>query len=96
MTKPIFSVDFNEMVERGLVLLSTSDVAVDKDGHEVRLSSGMEVDISSEDLDERGNVDDLVASGRVEINPDRDGWSAHVKWCCRIDEAGIRRRSETP
>jgi hypothetical protein len=94
MTKPIFYVDFNEMVERDLVLLSRFDNAVDRYGNEVLLFSGMEVDIYSDDVDEQGNADDLIASGRVEINTKRDEWSSHVKWCCRIDNRGVRHRSE--
>jgi hypothetical protein len=90
---PCFSVDFNEMVDSRTVLLSATDTRVDALGANVKLCSGMLVNLYMPDLDERGNVDNLVATGVVMKNAEA-GWSAHVKWCCRIDDAGIRPESE--
>ena len=93
MPRPAFLVDFNEMVEPNLVLLSKRDNKIDSKGNVVSLGDGLEVIVYMDDTDAGGGVDNLVASGIVERNRS-SGWSAHVKWCCRIDIAGIRHQSE--
>jgi len=93
MNRSQFYVDFNEMPEPDLVLLSKSDIKLDSQGNAVSLEEGMSIDVFMDDLDAAGNVDNLIAAGVVELNRS-DDWSRHVKWCCRIDEKGIRRQSE--
>ena len=93
MTKPSFCVDFNEMLEPNLVLLSATDTKIASDGSVVSLSSGVKVIVYMADSDDRGWPDNLVAAGVVEANLS-SGWAAHVKWCCRIDANGIRHQSE--
>jgi hypothetical protein len=93
MTKPVFYVDFNEMLESDLVLLSATDIKVDLDGKSVHLNEGLEITVFMEDENEQGHPDNLVATGTVEVN-DGLGWSSHVKWCCRIDARGTRHQSE--
>jgi hypothetical protein len=90
---PTFLVDFNELLDCDLVLLSASDAKRTSDGTLVVLCEGLEIAVYMEDVDENGEPDRLVARGRVERNMSVD-WSAHVKWCCRIDENGIRHQSE--
>jgi lysophospholipase L1-like esterase len=92
MHKPYFYVDFNEMVDANTVLLSAGDSKVDARGVTVQLREGMLVSVYMDDLDENGNVDNLVANGVVTKNTEA-GWAAHVKWCCRIDSDGIRPQS---
>jgi hypothetical protein len=93
MTKPMLYVDFNEMLEPNLVLLSATDTTIASDGVVVTLSEGLEVIVYMDDMDEHGHPDNLVATGVVVINQ-TTGWGAHVKWCCRIDTNGIRHQSE--
>jgi len=93
MKKPCIYVDFNEMVEPNLVLLSQSDTKADTYGNSITLCDGLEISIYMDDLDECGNKDNLIAEGIVEENIS-EGWSAHVKWCCRINMDGIRHESE--
>lgn len=93
MPQPIFYVDFNEMVDAETVLLSAVDTKVDASGVTVHLHEGMFVRVYMNDLDENGNVDNLVAEGVVVRNTGA-GWHAHVKWCCRIDGNGVRAQSE--
>lgn len=88
---PTFAVDFNELIERDLVLLSRTDERVDVTGVTIRLVAGMDVAVCDEDFDASGKRDDLVATGVVERNG--SGFAAHVKWCCRIDASGIRHAS---
>jgi hypothetical protein len=83
-------VDFNEMVEPDLVLLSKTDEQVDSSGRPVRLYEGLSVHVYMDDPDEHGKPGALVADGLVERSPGT-GWTAPAKWCCRIDSKGIRR-----
>ncbi|MDB5784786.1 MAG: hypothetical protein JWQ50_4701 [Caballeronia mineralivorans] len=81
------------MIDANTVLLSAGDSKVDARGVLVQLHEGMLVSVYMDDLDENGNVDNLVANGVVTKNTET-GWAAHVKWCCRIDSDGIRPQSE--
>lgn len=87
-------VDFNEMLESNLVLLSAEDTKTDSRGEIVSLHEGLEVIVCMDDTDDKGNADNLVAHGIVERNNSPVGWAAHVKWCCRIGCDGIRHMSE--
>lgn len=93
MRVPIIYVDFNHMVEPDLVVLSSTDSVLDASGVLVLLSVGLRVSVYTDDLDENGNIDNLVANGVVEQNVASD-WSSWAKWCCRIDRDGIRPQSE--
>jgi hypothetical protein len=93
MSRPVFSVDFNEMLDARTVLLSAHDSKVDASGVTVLLREGMLVSLYMSDLDRHGSRDDLVACGVAVKNTARN-WSSHVKWCCRIDDDGIRARSK--
>jgi len=89
-----FQVDFNELVEPDLVLLSKADQREDETGQLVALAKGMLINVWEADLNERGQRDDLIASGVVVRNKTR-GWASDVRWACRIDDQGIRHMSES-
>ena len=91
-TRLLFSVDFNELMAHDLVLFSQKDERENVCGEPIRLYEGLKVDIYTDDGDDKGNRDDLVASGYVTAN--RTGYYPYVKWCCQIDEKGIRSESE--
>jgi hypothetical protein len=88
------SVDFNELIEENLILLSKSDYCQDSLGNRVYLYEGLEVKIYCEDTDENGNRDNLIADGKVELNNCEFDWTKIVKWNCRIDSKGIRHESD--
>ncbi len=85
-------VDFNELIEKDLVLLSQQDIKLDLGGKEVLLCQGKQVDIYMDDIDENGIIDNLVASGTVELN--NTGLFTICKWNCRINANGIQHESE--
>ncbi|MBR1125619.1 hypothetical protein JQ628_29135 [Bradyrhizobium lablabi] len=94
MTRPKFCVDFNELIERDLVALSMSDEKTCSTGEKILLQDGLAIEIySNDDLDDSGEPDTLIASGVVERNSAR-GWAEAIRWCCRIDELGIRHESD--
>jgi len=95
MKEARISVDFNEMKEDDLILLSKSDHKKDSQGNVVELKGGMLIQIFEEDYNEFNVRDDLLAGGRVELNTIPEGHFGHfVKWNCRIDELGIYHDSE--
>jgi hypothetical protein len=93
MDRPRIYVDFNEMLDVDLVLLSKTDTTPDSDGNLVELREGMRVCIYSEDIGDDGEPDNLIADGIAERNA-RSDWSSPARWCCRIDAAGIRHESD--
>ena len=93
MTEARIYVDFNELLESNLVMLSQSDQKLDSDGNTVSFFVGQTVKIYENDIDDSGKEDNLVASGTVELNT-HGGTTSPCKWNCRIDPAGIRHASE--
>ena len=91
-TRLLFSVDFNELLEYDLVLFSQKDARENVCGELISLYEGLKVNIYMGDGDDKGNRDDLVASGYVTANTTE--YYPYVKWCCRIDEKGISSESE--
>ena len=85
-------VDFNELFDEDLVMLSQTDVKLDQQGNEVFLYPGKHVDIYMDDIDDNGLVDCLIASGVVEFND--SGLYLICKWNCRINENGIQYESD--
>lgn len=82
---PRILVDFNEMVEQDVVLLSREDTRRDSSGDLVELRAGQRVYLYQEDSDDSGAPCRLLATGLVELN-DADDWSTSVRWRCRIDQ----------
>lgn len=94
MTEPRIYVDFNEMLDTDLVLLSKSDLKLDSQGNEVRFKEGDVIKVYMDDIDENGQEDYLIAEGIVERNTKKEGWGAIAKWNCRINKNGIRHESD--
>jgi hypothetical protein len=91
---PCIYVDFNEMIEPNLVLLSKYDYKKACNGNLVYLYEGLCVCVYMDDEDEFGNSDNLIAEGIVARNKIKSGWAAIAKWCCRIGDKGIYHESE--
>ncbi|WP_444902033.1 hypothetical protein ACJJIG_02745 [Microbulbifer sp. SSSA007] len=91
MDKPRIQVDFNEMVQEDLVLLSKSDEVTDSEGNSFVLSEGVEISVYEYNHYDDGTKEYLLADGVAELNDvsENGSWSKAVKWCCRIDEIGI-------
>ncbi|MDD3320227.1 MAG: hypothetical protein PHS59_02150 [Paludibacter sp.] len=87
------NVDFGEMIEDNLVLLSETDTMVDSKGKTIHLKEGLKVKIYADDLSSCGKIDNLIAEGVVELNT-QGGWTSHFKWNCRIDKKGIYNESQ--
>lgn len=84
---PRFSVDFNELLERDLIMLSQTDLRKDINGAFVQLVEGLPIEVQEESLYDDGTHEVLFARGVVEANS--TGTWTHVKWCCRFDTNGV-------
>ena len=84
--------DFNGLFG-DLLCLSHKDTCLDADGNTVTLQNGMTLTAFDEDSDEKGNPDDLVASGTVEPSPESLRCLGS-RWVLRIDENGVRHESD--
>ena len=89
-----FCVDFNEMLESDLLMLSQTDLRQNIHGQPVLLHEGLAVEVQEESLYTDGSHELLHASGVVEAN--RTGTWTHVKWCCRLDADGITDSNSQP
>jgi hypothetical protein len=85
LDRPRIKVDFNEMVEQDVVLLSREETKRDSSGNLIELRPGLRVHLWAADADEEGFPRLLLATGIVELN-DSDDWSSSVRWRCRIDQ----------
>ena len=96
MTEPSIHVDFNEIIENDLVLLSKADLKEDSEGNIIKLREGMKVKIYMNDTNENNVEDNLIAKGFVELNTygNKYIWTSATKWNCRIDKNGIYHESE--
>jgi hypothetical protein len=92
--RPLFNVDFNELMDFDVVLLSQTDIKKVARGNDVQLVEGLPIAIYSDDnIGADGKPDNLVAEGVVIRNEYVDPFP-HVKWCCRISPEGIRHQSD--
>lgn len=85
--RPRICVDFNELVEPDLVLLSQTDQRVDSDGVTIELSEGLEVHIYEYNKYDDGEEELFTADGLVELND--KSINKNAKWSCRINSNGI-------
>ncbi len=81
-------VDFNELIEENLILLSREDSKLDSMGKLIIFYEEMSIGIYSDDnLDDNGEVDNIIADGIAVRN--KTEYYPYVKWCCLINEEGI-------
>ena len=93
MKEPRLHVDFNQMIEDDLVLLSKTDFKKDSEGNTIELKEGLEVKLYSDDLSSCSIKDNLIANGIVELNT-HIIFADEAKWNCRINNAGIYNESQ--
>lgn len=86
LDKPRIQVDFNELIEEKLILLSKEDTKTDSAGNPITFAETMPISIYSDDnLDDNNRIDCIIADGTaIQTPPQWKGNYPHVKWCCRI------------
>ncbi|MCK5824361.1 MAG: hypothetical protein KAG96_03025 [Ichthyobacteriaceae bacterium] len=85
-------VDFDELIEEDLVILSSTDIKHDSKGKKITLKEGLKVKVYSDDLCGCNMNDNLIADGVVELNT--GDWERTAKWYCRINKDGIYNESQ--
>ncbi len=86
-------VDFNEMIEENLVILSETDIKEDSKGNKIKLKEGLKVKLYSDDLCSCNESDNLLADGIVELNA-HASFGISPKWNCRINTKGVYNESQ--
>jgi hypothetical protein len=85
MDRPRIYVDFNEMVTYDIILLSTQDSKMDSEGNIINFKENLPIYIYTDDSDENGNQDNLIANGMaIKYDLSQDNYWSHVKWCCKM------------
>lgn len=86
LDKPRIQVDYNEMIEDDLILLSRDDTKIDSAGNKISFYKGMPIGIYSDDnIDENDHIDCIIADGiAIKMPSEWQKSCNHVKWCCRI------------
>lgn len=92
LDKSRIKVDFNEMIDEDILLLSKTESKVTSSGMLIDFIEGKVVYVYEEDYDENSELDYLIAEDLCEIN--KTGNFLHVKWCLKIDKNGIRHFSD--
>jgi len=88
-------IDLNERVFGDIFLLSKDDTKLDSKGNTVVFYENMPIRIWSDDFDDEGRQDNLLADAvaiKVDLSEYRF-WS-HVKWCCKVDMTTLVHESE--
>lgn len=86
--KPFLYVDYNELIEEDIIMLSKIDIKNDYFGVPVSLCEGLEVVGFQKDENIDGTRDDIIVEGVCTLN--KTGYFNHVKWVLKIDDKGIR------
>lgn len=90
---PRIRVDFGEMLDYNLVVLSRRNQESARAGVLLDFYRGQPVAIVDDDIDEHGLPGHLIADGHAEpaMGTALPPWAADAAWLCRIDKRGIRR-----
>ena len=92
MDKARIYVDFNELVDDNIVLLSKSDTKIDSKGNIVTFYEGMPISVYSDDIDENGEIDNLIAEGIARKQNLGGNWQE--MWCCHMEPNSMMHESD--
>jgi hypothetical protein len=97
LDRPRIQVDFNELVDHDLVLMSKLDSKVDSHGKVIEFKQGQTVYVYECNHYSDENIEFIKADGIAELNnPEQNGsWTKAAKWRCRIDGRGIQNDTTT-
>lgn len=74
--------DFNEICDQDIYLLSQADIVNDSNGDDVELYEGLHISVFDFDKDANNNDDYLLAEGIVKRN--ELAIYPHIKWLCHL------------
>jgi hypothetical protein len=90
VAKPKVYVDFHNADSQGRVRLNCVGTLEDLGRQQVGLRDGLMLTLYSDDADDQGRLDELLAEGVVSFSPDEQCWVATIDW------AAIRHASGAP
>lgn len=88
MSQPRIYVDFLKTDDDGRLVLTCMGTHRDLEAQALQLCDGLIVNVYSDDLDEHGQPDDLIAEGTVRFD------AANQRWVLELDHASIRHASD--
>jgi hypothetical protein len=92
MVKPRIYADFQDADSLGHLRLNCIGTMEDLARQHVELREGLLLTLYSDDLDDKGQLDELQADGIVSFSRDEHCWVAAIDWAT-IDHASDRRGS---
>jgi hypothetical protein len=88
MTRRRIYVDFMKTDDAGRLLLTCTGTRRDLEAQGIQLTEGLVLPIYSDDLDEHGNRDDLIAEGTARYD------AKNRRWVLEVDHGAIRNASD--
>jgi hypothetical protein len=77
---PKIYADFQKVDDDGRLMLTTVGTREDLERNHIELSEGLVLTFYTDDLDDKGNRDDLVISGKARYDHEAERWVAEVDW----------------
>jgi hypothetical protein len=88
MVKPKINVDFHNADSQGRLRLTCVGTMEDLAQQQVELRDGLVLTLYSDDLDDKGQLDELLVEGVVSFSEEEHCWVAAIDW------AAIRHASD--
>lgn len=80
MVKPKVYADFHNADANGRLRLNCAGTMEDLDRQAITLRDGMSLSLYSDDLDARGQLDELLVDGIVSFSEEEHCWVAAIDW----------------
>ena len=80
MTKPKIYADFHDADAKGRLRLSCIGTIEDLARQQVTLRDGLHLTLYSDDLDPKGQLDELLVDGIVSFSEEEHCWVATIDW----------------
>ncbi len=77
---PEIYADFNNLDDDGRIRLTTLGSVTDIARLGIKLRAGLKLTLATDDADDQGNTDDLMADAVVQYNAEQKCWVAQIDW----------------
>lgn len=77
---PLIYADFMKCDDKNRLVLVCCGTFNDLAEHAITLREGMKLVFYSDDADDNGNQDDLLVEGIVELDLEKERWTAKINW----------------
>jgi hypothetical protein len=98
MRNPKIYADFHNADSQGRIRLNCVGTVEDLSQQQVELREGMILTLYSDDLDDKGQLDELLVDGRVSFSEEEHCWVATIDWSAihhaSVEEAGATTTEE--